>query len=643
MASKEKKKNNSENNPDKEVKSTSSHVQKPAQNTIKDLICPFEIDINSLNHIKMVSSASRYVRTFFVNTLPRFLKFGEFLKPLYNFGNTNTSIFIKPISESMSQGNLNQIINDLEIELTKEFDPDNPNQSVFITQKKLEAENLRDEISTKFNHLFEITVISSIFAKTAEDLDRMSDTYGVEISKSMVNMKSFWAEHEAAFKSNLPYFKTKIYQNNIFDSFAASTVFPFWSLEVGHSSGTPLGNNLNNHKPIFVDDFYPLLRNYNFLVFGNEKSTKSSAIKLLILRSSTLNEIYNVVIDTTGTYKRLTASLDGELIKITAKSKYIFNPFEIDSEIIKDDITGKERPVLNLKEKIEEITNIIATMARGPIKSQYVNDTTKSIIRELVTEEYSSLGINNNPESLFGSQGANLIGGTKIARNKKTLPTIGSWYKRLCEKASQNNRVEYKYHFEFLIKYMKQFVRAQDGNITMFDGQSNIDLPSDKQIITFDLSGLDDGFLKPLTQHVLISWLSDKFVNSNSEDRARADMQRVIIDEAWPLLPFPEAINSLITLSKNSTRRNTTLIISSKNFPDFEVNFKLKSLLLDSSIKLLMRHDKLDLEFLRQAFNLSLGERDFLGECAKQEGILILDNASAQISITSNDTEISLI
>lgn len=642
MASKEKKKKNPKNNP-KEVASASSHVQKPAQNTIKDLICPFEIDNSNLNHIKLVSKVPRFARTFFVNTLPRFLKFGQFLKPLYNFGNTNTSIFIKPISESLSQGNLNQIINDLEIELAKEFDPENPNQDFITMQKKLEAENLRDEISTRFNHLFEITVISSVFAKTVDELDRISDTYGIEISKSMVNMKSLWAEHEAAFKSNLPYFKTKIYQNNIFDSFAAATVFPFWSLEVGHSSGTPLGNNIQTRKPVFVDDFYPLLRNYNFLVFGDEKSIRSTAVKLLILRSSTLNEIHNVIIDTTGTYKKLTATLDGEYVKINPKSKLVFNPFEIESEIIKDDITGKERPILNLKEKIEEVTNIIATMARGPIKSQYVNDVTKSIIRGLIEEEYSVAGINNNPESLYSSQGANLIGGTKIARNRKQLPTLGSWYKRLCDKATQNIRVEYKYHFEFLIKYMKQFIREQNGNITMFDGQSNFDLSSDKQIIVFDLSGLDEGFLKPLMQHVLISWLNDKFVTSNSQDRTRANMQRIVIDEAWPLLPFPEAVDSLITLSKNATNRNTTLIISSKNFPDFQLNFKLESLLLDSSIKLLMRHDRLDIEFLKQAFNLSLGERDFLGTCAKQEGIIILDNASAQISITANEMEVSFL
>jgi len=643
MASKENKKKNTDNDSGQEVDSTSSQAYKPSQSTIKDLICPFEVDLNSLNHIKFVSNISRYAKTFFVNTLPRFLKFGDFLKPLYNFGNTNTSIFIKPISESISQGNLNQIINNLEIELTQDFDPDNPNKSIITVQKKIEAENLRDEISTKFNRLFEITVISSIFAKTPEELDRMSDLYGMEISKSMVNIKSFWSEHEAAFKSNMPCHKTKIHENNIFDSYAASTVFPFWSLEVSHSSGVPLGSNVQNQKPIFVDDFQPLLRNYNFFVFGNEKSIRSTAVKLLVLRSSTVGEIYNVILDTTGTYKRLTFSLDGELIKIDSKTKLVFNPFEIDSEIIKDDITGKERPVLNLKEKIEEVTNVLSTMARGPVKSQYVNDTTKSIIRELVAEEYSSLGINNNPESLYSTQGANLIGGTKIGRNKKQLPTIGSWYKRVCDKAALNTSVEYKYHFEFLVKYMKPFIRDQGGYMTMFDGSSNLDLPSGKQIITFDLSELDDGFLKPLVQHVLISWLREKFINSNSEERTRANMQRIVIDEAWHMLPFSEAVDSLISLSKHSTRRNTTLIISSRNFPDFLNTFKLESLLKEASLKLLMRHERLDIEFLKQAFNLSLGERDFLGNCAKQEGIIILDNASAQISIVPNETEITMI
>ena len=86
------------------------------------------------------------------------------------------------------------------------------------------------------------------------------------------------------------------------------------------------------------------------------------------------------------------------------------------------------------------------TMARGSIISKYVNKVTRKIIEETVAEEYKDSGIDNNPEGLFLSTGANLIG-TKIVRQKRPIPTIGSWYRRLCRKAESNTNIEAKYHY----------------------------------------------------------------------------------------------------------------------------------------------------------------------------------------------------
>ena len=43
-------------------------------------------------------------------------------------------------------------------------------------------------------------------------------------------------------------------------------------------------------------------------------------------------------------------------------------------------------------------------MARGSTKSTEVNELTKQIISESVSEEYAALGINNNVESLYEIQ-----------------------------------------------------------------------------------------------------------------------------------------------------------------------------------------------------------------------------------------------
>lgn len=609
---------------------------------IKDYICPFKIDLRELNHIKFLSNIPKFARSFFIITLPRFLTFGETLRNLYKFGNNNTSIYIYPIPEGIAQSNLSAIINNLEAERLQAIKDGNQHKLQVITYKKTEAEVLRDEIATNFNKLFEVSIFSTIFANSLEELDSLSELLGIEMSKTMINIRSAWALQESTLISNTPCCNSKITKNNTFDTFGLATVFPFTSTDISHSTGIPFGINKKSGIPIFIDAFNPSLPNYNFIILGKVASGKRVAVQLLSLRSFVIGGIQNVALDADGRYCKIAKTLDGINVSFNPTSKIIINPFEIEPEIVKDEITGKERIILDLENKIKDVTNILMTMARGPIISQYPNHITKKIIEEIVAEEYQAAGITNNPESLYSSQGADLIG-TKIVRHKKPFPTIGSWYKRLCKKAEANTNTEYKYHYEYLIKYMKDFVNELGGRISYFDGQSNYELPQDTPFLNFDLSKLDQKFQKPLVYQVLLSWLWEKYFKPNSQDKLKADKKRVIIDEAWLLLPYPEATDFLNIMGERATKRNVSLLISSQKFNDFYQNGKLNTLLSSASIKLLMKHDEDELAHLKETFKLTNGERDFLSNCLKGEGILQIGTSSAQIYIAPLSSEIELI
>ena len=70
-------------------------------------------------------------------------------------------------------------------------------------------------------------------------------------------------------------------------------------------------------------------------------------------------------------------------------------------ETAKDEITGRERLVLNIENKVEDVTQSLLTMARGSTRSKDVNELTKQIIAEAVSEEYAGLGITSDPNSLY--------------------------------------------------------------------------------------------------------------------------------------------------------------------------------------------------------------------------------------------------
>ena len=211
--------------------------------TLKDLIAPSGIDASNIDHMEIISNTKRYARSFFVSTLPRMCTFPELFRDMYLFGDINTSIYITPIKEDRSQNDLNRVINELETERIVAADRGNINRQSTITQKRLEAEQLRDEIAAGFNKLFEATVVSTLFTYNLEDLDRYTKMLAAEMSKTLVGIKSAWGIQEEAFQSNLPLMNNKINKSHTFDRNSMGTVFPFTTSEIGHPTGVPIGFN----------------------------------------------------------------------------------------------------------------------------------------------------------------------------------------------------------------------------------------------------------------------------------------------------------------------------------------------------------------------------------------------------------------
>lgn len=265
--------------------------------SIKELIAPSGIDASKLDHLEIISTVKRYARSFFISTLPRMCTFPELFRDLYFFGDINTSIYINPISESRSQNELNKVINELETERIVAADRGNINRESTLSQKRYEAEQLRDEIAAGFNKMYDASIVATLFSYSLEDLDRLTKLLSTEVSKSLVGIKSAWAIQEDAFKSNMPLMDDKVKKIHSFDSRSMGTVFPFTTSEVGHVTGIPLGFNKQTGTPILFDNFHSSLTNYNMVIFAKSGAGKSVTMKTLISRSSVLMGIESLALD----------------------------------------------------------------------------------------------------------------------------------------------------------------------------------------------------------------------------------------------------------------------------------------------------------------------------------------------------------
>ena len=609
--------------------------------SVKDLIAPAGIDASNANYLTIVSSKTRYARSMIVSTIPRMCTFPEFLRSMYTFGDLNVSVFINPVSENVSQTELNRTINELESERIVAWDRGDINRERILAQKRAEAEELRDQIAAGFNKLFEASIICTLFAYSLEELDKYTELLAADMSKTLIGVKPAWALQDEALRSNMPFCDNKISKTHTFDRRSMSTVFPFFTSDVGHERGIPLGFNRQTGLPILFDNFSPTLANYNMVIFGKSGAGKGVTIKTLTARSAVLMGIESLALDAEGEYGVVAEALGGVNVTISPTSKTIINIFDIEPEIVKDEITGKERVVLNVENKVEDVTQALLTMARGSTRSSEVNELTKQIISEAVAQEYESVGITNNVESLYVKSSS--IVKDRLEKEKKPMPTISSWYDRIYKNAQSNENPDYRFHYSYLIKVMRQYVKSFNGQMAYFDGQSTFELLDGMPFINLDISQLEENFARPLAQQILLSWIWEKYVKKNSEDKAKAVKKRVIVDEAWMLLPYPEAVDFLNKMARRARKRNVSLAVMSQKFQDFYEKPEVQAVLTSSDTKLFLAQDKSEIQYLKEVFKLSDGEAHFLTTCQRGEGLLKVGEDTAIIAIQPTKKEFEFV
>jgi len=609
------------------------------KSSIHDLMAPSGIDCSHFDYLEIFSKVSRFARTFYITTIPRQATFPYFLAPLYEFGDANTSVYINPINESDSIKDLGKSIVELESERMVANNRGDINRLSVLGTKQAEAEDLRDQIAAGYNKLFDATIVCTLFAYSKAELDKNSEVLTMEASKNQLGLKTAWALQEEGFKSNLPLNDNKISRKHTFDRGSMATVFPFVNADAGMNTGIPIGINKQTGLPLIFDNFSRSLTNYNMIIFGKSGSGKSVTIKTIMARSAILMGVENLVLDAEGEYTVVADSLRGINVDISPTSNTIINIFDLETEIVKDEITGRDRIELNVENKVEDVTQALLTMARGATKSEEVNELTKQIIAEIVSEEYKARGITNDPESLY-EEGSEAGG---LGRVKKEMPTISSWYDRLVKKNSENTIDTYQYHFDYLIKVMKQYCKKFNGQMAYFDGQSTFELLDSCPFININISKLEERFARPLAQQILLSWIWEKYVKKNSEDRSKARSKRVLVDEAWMLLAYPEAVDFLNTIARRARKRNVSLTVVSQKFQDFYENKNCQAVLTSAETKLFLAQDKAEIEYLKEVFKLSEGEASFLITCSRGEGLIKIGYSSAVISIQPTQKEFEFV
>lgn len=435
---------------------------------------------------------------------------------------------------------------------------------------------LRDKIQRGQEKLFQMSIYLTITADSLAELDKTTKLLEAVLSARLFYIKIARYQQLEGLQSILPRAEDALSQKRNLDSSSAALTFPFMSSELVQESGILYGVNKSNNSLVILDRFE--LNNANSIVFAQSGSGKSYATKVEILRQL-MQGTRVIVIDPEREYKRLSESVKGTYIKLSAKSKEKINPF---------DLAATYHKRADLAEHAQDLMEVISLLAEG------LSGHEKAAVDKAILKVYQ--------------------------RSGKRMPLLEDLYKALRE-AGQTK----------LCERLEKYISGSLANV--FNSQTNIKL--DNRLVIFDIKDL------PETLRQIMMMIISNFVGN--QVKARPEKRLLVIDEGWLLLEHEESARFVAGLVRRARKYYLGVSIISQQANDFLKNDYGRAIASQSSLRILMRQDTTTIKNVVSEFNLSEYEQNFLLTCEKGEALIIADQNHVALKVVASDKEHPLI
>lgn len=239
-----------------------------------------------------------------------------------------------------------------------------------------DVEGLLNEIQSRNEKLFELTFLLMNTADNKRKLDNIVyQTAGIA-QKYNCNIRRLQYQQEQGLVASLPLGMNQTGIQRIMTTTSTAIFVPFTTQEL-FQGGEALYYGLNalSNNLIMVDR--KRLKTPNGLILGTPGSGKSFATKREILNVFLITDDDIIICDPEGEYFPLVNALNGEVIKISAKSNDYINPMEVNLDVIyhpeKYRINGDVEDIDTIiADKAEFITSFCEViMKKQRIKREY--------------------------------------------------------------------------------------------------------------------------------------------------------------------------------------------------------------------------------------------------------------------------------
>lgn len=516
-----------------------------------------------------------YIRTLYISGYP-FMASSDWMDSLINFNHDiDISYHLHEVDARSALPKLNRKITELESTRRAMMREGRIVGSEIIDPLE-SAIDLRDKIQRGQEKLFQMAIYMAIRSVSKEELDKTTKLLEANLSARLFYSKVARYQQLEALQSILPRAEDQMAQKRNLDSSSAALSFPFMSSELVQESGILYGINKSNSSLIILDRFS--LHNANSITFAQSGAGKSYATKVEILRQL-MQGTRVIVIDPEREYKRLTDSVEGTYIKLSAKSKQKINPF---------DLATTYHEIEDLSEHAQDLMDVISLMAEG-LTAREKAATDKAIIKV-------------------------------YRQTKKQQPLLEDLYAEL-RKLGQ-------------LKLCEKLEKYISGSLAdVFNAQTNVKL--DNRLVIFDIKDLPEN-LRQIMMLIISNFVKNQVM-------AKPEKRLLVIDEGWILLQHEESARFVAGLVRRARKYYLGVSIISQQANDFLKSEYGRAIASQSALRILMRQDTTTIKGVVNEFNLSEYEQSFLLTCERGDALLIADQNHVAVKVVAAEKEHPLI
>ncbi|MDO8582226.1 MAG: ATP-binding protein [bacterium] len=553
--------------------------------SVRDIIAPASMKIES-DHLRV---GTKYVRTIFVTTYPRFISVGWFA-PIINFSvPLDISMFFYPVNSAVILKQLKKKVGMIEAQIMSDVEKGAPRDPLRETALR-DIESLRDSLTQGTEKFFQVALYITLYADAKDELDELTKQIELIFGARLVLTRRVLFQAEQGFNSTMPLGNDELMITYNMNSSPTASSFPFISSDLTSDTGVMYGINRHNNSLIIFDRFS--LQNANFTVFATSGAGKSYAIKLEVLRSLMMG-CDVIIIDPEMEYKHLSDAVGGTYINVSLASEAKVNPFDLPRAI------GEETKTADvIRSAVITLKGLLKLML-GKLTSQE-----DSLIDRALLETYAKKDITSDSDL-----------------SKIEAPLMRDLQDILAGMEGT----------EDLALRLKKYTEGTFAGL--FSTPTNVDMRN--QLVVFSVRDLEDE-LRPMAIYTIINYIWN-VVRSELKKRV------LVIDEAWWLMQNEDSAKFIFALVKRCRKYYLGVTTITQDVNDFLRSPYGQAILNNSSLQLLLKQSPAAVDVIQKTFMLTEGEKYLLLECGVGEGIFFAGQKHAAIAIKASYAEDQLI